>query len=801
MANFGPSKTWTDGEVLSHTDLNAALLDIINNVTNNNIDADNIDETDDYVWSGANSFTGGHSIKVLSNAAGSIVTGTTLEWDPGDGGQMTDNSSGISLDFKLPDASDNQDIFASIATICLDDAAGSEDGELSFRVATAGTNTEQMTLSSTALTVTPAITASGGVSGSVTSSNATITGGTITGITDIAVADGGTGASTASAARTNLGLEIGVDVQAYDAELQALSGLTPTDSNIIVGNGSTFVTESGATARTSLGLGSIATQDANAVSITGGSLTGMTSYSGGTISGTTGTFSGDVAVDSSVLKVDTANNRVGINVASPVAALNVYGNNYSPASGGQAVDGLVFRGGTAGDGTYTNGLSFSYGAGSAAIAGVQNGADSDTMGMAFFTHSSGTGSAAAEETMRLHSNGDLAVDTDTLYVDASADRVGINTSSADASLHIEGSSVSDLVKVEDTGTDSNPNIQIANDARSYNLQVVGARSDAFEIWDRTAGATRLTVDTSGNMGLGVTPTSGWSGRTALEIDGTGLGYVTSPNGAIAIGSNIYFNAVNRHVGNGYAPLYVLSDGEHRWFLSNNNTSGAGASVTLKQAMTLNTSGTLTLQSNEVADVGIEIYNTNSSASAKTSLKVGYDSANHLHIYRQGNLAGIIYNATQSGSSHQFQIAGSETARVTADGITFNGDTSSNNALSDYEEGTYSVTDQSGAGVTFTTISNKYTKIGRLVFFALEINSISATGTAQFSLSLPFTALAGNGRYSLNAVTNSTNANLSGYIIGGGSNFVLIESDTSPTTITNASMNGYYLVLTGCYEAA
>tara|TARA_B100001939_G_scaffold179644_1_gene154932 strand:+ start:552 stop:2210 length:1659 start_codon:yes stop_codon:yes gene_type:complete len=87
--------------------------------------------------------------------------------------------------------------------------------------------------------------------------------------------------SSASSARTNLGLAIGTDVQAYDAQLADIAGLSPTDSNFIVGNGSNFVLESGATARTSLGLGTMATQASDNVSITGGAITGMSAPSAG----------------------------------------------------------------------------------------------------------------------------------------------------------------------------------------------------------------------------------------------------------------------------------------------------------------------------------------------------------------------------------------------------------------------------------------------------------------------------------------------------------------------------------------
>ena len=53
-------------------------------------------------------------------------------------------------------------------------------------------------------TLTGAVGAPGGVTGPITSSSVAITGGSITGITDLAVADGGTGASTAAAALNNL---------------------------------------------------------------------------------------------------------------------------------------------------------------------------------------------------------------------------------------------------------------------------------------------------------------------------------------------------------------------------------------------------------------------------------------------------------------------------------------------------------------------------------------------------------------------------------------------------------------------
>jgi hypothetical protein len=66
-----------------------------------------------------------------------------------------------------------------------------------------------------------------------TITTANISGGTITGITDLTVADGGTGASTAANARTNLGLVIGTNVQAWDADLDTWATKTAPSGTVV----------------------------------------------------------------------------------------------------------------------------------------------------------------------------------------------------------------------------------------------------------------------------------------------------------------------------------------------------------------------------------------------------------------------------------------------------------------------------------------------------------------------------------------------------------------------------------------
>ena len=123
--------------------------------------------------------------------------------------------------------------------------------------------------------------------------------------TDLPITEGGTGASTAADARTNLGLGT-ISTQAASAV--AITGGSITGiTDLALADGGTGASTA-ADARTNLGLSTMATQAASAVAITGGTIAGVT-ITGGSLTGVVVPFAGSTAPTGSLLCFGQAVNR------------------------------------------------------------------------------------------------------------------------------------------------------------------------------------------------------------------------------------------------------------------------------------------------------------------------------------------------------------------------------------------------------------------------------------------------------------------------------------------------------------
>jgi len=241
--------------------------------------------------------------------------------------------------------------------------------------------------------------------------------------------------------------------------------------------------------------------------------------------------------------------------------------------------------------------------------------------------------------------------------------LGIGTSSPGQKLSVNGDTL--------IGT----NLFIGNGAGS----MVGATSPSLyspasgTLGISTAGVERMRLDSSGNLGLGVTPSAWGSGSTALQI-GNGAIWKSGSRSVDWI-TNGYYNGSNYiyNISNA-ATYYRQFDGVHSWYTAPSGTAGNAISFT--QAMTLDASGNLSVGTtgslariaveNSSAGDGVIIrsngFNTNK-AGANNSLLLGSD-------YTSG-ISYVVAGGSSTNTTLAFYTAAAaapqERARITSGG--------------------------------------------------------------------------------------------------------------------------------------
>ena len=107
------------------------------------------------------------------------------------------------------------------------------------------------------------------------------------------------------------------------------------------------------------------------------------------------------------------------------------------------------------------------------------------------------------------------------------------------------------------------------------IQQTGDTSGILQM--QTNGTATLTIDTSGNLGVGVVP-SAW-GVKACQA---GAGAIASGTGTgVGVTNNIYTTdgfATYKYINNGYGNMYYM-DGNHRLFNAASSTAGSPATIT------------------------------------------------------------------------------------------------------------------------------------------------------------------------------------------------------------------------------
>ena len=322
-----------------------------------------------------------------------------------------------------------------------------------------------------------------------------------------------------------------------------------------------------------------------------------------------------------------------------------------------------------------------------------------------------------------------------------------------------------------------------------------------------AGTAVVTlVGTLGNQNANSVSITGGS------VNGTTIGATTASTGAFTTISAT--GVITSTVATGTAPFTIASTTQ----VANLNAATAGTATNATNVGTTdNTSSSSTYYPTLVSATS------GNNPITTSSTKLSFVPSTGVLTTTGHNLTGLtassavatdasknLVSVTNTGSGNNVlattptittpNISGNLTFTSSNAGIIFdNSSALTNSTLNDYEVGTYTPTDQSGAGLTFSFArTSVYTKIGNIVNVQIDLTFPSTASTSGASISLPFT---NTNFYSGSILTENGGYGsvLSTEVVSNGASFG-IQNTALNTGLTNLNLSGKRLIFNIFYRA-